>query len=681
MKQRRTDKEIIPGGVLIAEEVAPERMPEEVRETLQRMDEKRERDLLWSGEKTIKETYSQTSSLFADLADYLRGVLSGLPEGGLNISDKYTELVDSALILSEYYRKKSEGVEVDGRLADRLYSPGWETLRVLADLPEEIKSELLQDLQEKKDSPLYGTASSTLRETAKVIRDYLPTLTPEETETSLFPESPTLEEKEDYIIQRGVSLLRILQITLKLDREIQEVRDQVSPKLKTRCTEYRHTTEIVLDSLSRVITKGYQGAISLEEAKDKYNNTKELDFALSNLLAEKEKYYKILDIDGERRIVEFNSEPKPSSALEEIQKITRDKYSQSGQIRVPKDLWESQIQKKNSGDVLTSLPDGALKKHIQTLQQQGKLLAGTLEGLSGGTSYLKVFTIALAKTLNEQSRYYKTDGDWSGVPKDLISDLVGDQVTIHREPVKIKGEDRQYPYILISYEDMARKTSKTGKHSGGKDAEYVRKFINGHRETITDKKTGRTKEVFIPGIKDKQYIIDLGDNNLGGVPFLVNEMTIYTKDTGKEVGCICKLSPQFSQTIRGYSGLRSDTIQLLGGGKQKDITMDLIDTLIFNRGVHQKGRPEGEFSIRKTQLLDKYRETSNYKGRPGKLETHFREAIQKAINAKLLLPGETKTGGLRGYREEKNSGGETLSVFVYNPDYLKGEEIPQVDEQ
>jgi len=681
MKKKTTDKEIIPGGVLIAEEVSPETMPEEVREELRRMDEKRERDLLWSGEKTIKETYSQTSSLFADLAEYLRQFLSGLPEGGLNISDKYTEIADSALVLSEYYRNKSERVEVDGRLADRLYSPGWETLRVLADLPEEIKSELLQDLQEEEDSPLYGTATSTLRETAKVIREYLPTLTPEETETTLFPESPTLEEKEDYIIQRGVSLLRILQITLKLDREIQEVRDQVSPRLQTKCKEYRHTTEIVLDSLSRVITKGYNGSISLEEAKDKYNNTKDLDFALSDLLAEKEKYYKILDIDGERKIIEFKSEPKPSSALEEIQRITRDKHSQSGQVRVPKDLWESQLRNKTSGDVLTTLPDGETKRQIQTLQQKGKLLAGTLEGLSGGTAYLKVFTIALAKTLNEQSRYYKTDGDWSGVPKDLISDFVGDQVTIHREPVKIKGEDRHYPYILISYEDIAKKTSKTGKISGGKDAEFVRNYINGYREKITDEKTGRTKEVFVPGIKDKQYIIDLGDNNLGGVPFLVNEMTIYTKDTGKEVGCICKLSPQFSKTIRGYSGLRSDTIQLLGGGKQKDITMDLIDTLVFNRGVHQRGRPEGEFAIRKTQLLEKYRETPNYKGRPGKLEKDFREALQKAINAKLLLSGESKTGGLRGYREEKNPGGETLSIFVYNPDYLKGEDIPLVDEQ
>ncbi len=192
--------------------------PEEVKEYLRKMEDKRQKDLLWSGERTIKEAYSQISSIYSDLANTLGDFVSGLPEGGLNISGKYTDVSIDSKIISEYYRQKSERVSVDGGLGERIYTPGWETLRVLSDLPTEILSEIKQDLQEEGDSPTYGTAISIVREIGQIIKEYLPTLTPEETETTLFPESPSMEEKEDYIIQDRVAVLRVLQTSRKLER-------------------------------------------------------------------------------------------------------------------------------------------------------------------------------------------------------------------------------------------------------------------------------------------------------------------------------------------------------------------------------------------------------------------------------------------------------------------------------
>lgn len=646
--------------------IQTETTPEEIKEYLRKMEEKKQRDLLWSGDRTIKQTYSTLSSIYSDLAKVL----------GRDIS-LYSG------IISEYYRQKSEKVSTDGRLADRLYTPGWETLQTLLSLPTELLSENKRKLQEETDSPIYGTAISIVREVGKVIRDYLPTLSPEVSDPSLFPESPSMEEREDYIIQDRIAVLRVLQKTQKIEEEIVEVWDKVSPGLRKRFAEYTLTTGLIKDQLTRYLGKGLED-ISLVEAKRRYSNSKDLDSALSELIEEKDRYYKTQIINGETRIIEYKSAPLETSVsaldtfIEEARKASL-KY-QSGLIKVPKDLMEVQINTKTSGDMLLIGTDKQ-KEQIKKLQAKGKLLAGTLEGLSGGDAYLKTFIIALAKTLNEQSQYYNADGDWSGVPKDLISERIGKEVEIHREEVTIKGEKRQYPYIVIIYADMAKKMSKTGKISGGKDVEFIRQYINGYTEIITNEKTGRTKEVNIPGIIEKEYILDLG-NVYGGVPLLKKEMTIYAKGTGKELGCIYSLSPQFSKTIRGYSALRSDTIQLLGGGKQKEITMDLIDMLIFNRGVVQKGRKEGEFGISKDKILKKYENMGLYLKdgyvRKKELERDFQTAIQKAIEAKILLPGKKKDGTLNGYREEKTGG--IISVFTYNPDYLKGE-IISPDEQ
>lgn len=333
-----------------------------------------------------------------------------------------------------------------------------------------------------------------------------------------------------------------------------------------------------------------------------------------------------------------------SSAISELQKIEKSK--KSSQIQVSKDIWKAQIH--SVGDTLSYIEDEATKKRIQALQKKGKLLAGTLEGLSGGSAQLKVFTIALARTLNEQSKYYKTEEDWSGVPKKLIPEIMGEDVEIEKkDSVIIRNEKRPYPYILVSYEDMARKMSKNGKISGGKDIEYIKDYIE--------------------ELSGKEYLLDRGGNQIIGVRFLNKIMTIYTKDRGTEVGCLLQLSPQFSRSMGGYTGLRSDTIQLLGGGKQKDITMYLFDLLIYYRGI-----PGNVYRVSKKELLSRYESKPTYMSggaiRRTKLEKDFQDSIEKIKGAKVI----TK------YKEEKTPGGEVVSVFTFSKEeYLVGDDIEE----
>lgn len=363
--------------------------------------------------------------------------------------------------------------------------------------------------------------------------------------------------------------------------------------------------------------------------------------------------------------------PESVEFLNEIKKIAKE--PKSGQIQISKDIFESQFAP--SEDLLLCMDD-KVREHIKTLQKEGKLLAGTTEGLYGGDAYLKVFTIALAQTLNEQSRYYKTEEDWGGVPQKMIDTLAGKNVRIEKkENIIIKGEERSFPYVLIYYEDLAKKMSSTGEISGGKDINFLRDFINGGAKLQKDKKTGKERPVKVPGLVEKQYLLSLG-NSIGGLPLLQKEFTFYSNKDGKEIGFIGRLSLQFSKSTRLYTSLRSDTIQLLGGGRQRGITMFLIDYLLYNRGVTQKGRKPGEFAVRKTDLLEKIATGKDYQKRPGLKETHFRDAIQKAIDAKILISGRTRDGSWKGYREEKNPGGEVLSVFLYNDFYLKCELLP-----
>ena len=379
----------------------------------------------------------------------------------------------------------------------------------------------------------------------------------------------------------------------------------------------------------------------------------------------------------------------PRFALGELRKLAS--LPSLGQINISKDLVSSEYS--SVGDILDLGTEGE-KKTIQELQKKGKLLFGTLEGLSGGTAYFKTVSIALAKILNEQSKYYHPEEDkgdrkgghlLSGVPKEtikIIREEFGETAKIEnfKAPVKLKGEERDFPYILLSYEKLARELNKDGKITGGKDIEFVRLYINGgYREFTTDPKTGEKKPVkssYTPGLVSKKYPISNGKGGFFFIPFVVNEGEIVdSTKKDPEIGCVLRLSPQYSKTLQGYTALRGDTIQLIGGGKQKEITMDLLSFLAQSRNTSPTLRKM------KKDILSKYEDRPTYKDpktgrrRPGKLEDHFKEAVQKCINAKILLPGTDSQGHLKGYREEKNSGGEIVSVFVFNPDYLKGEDI------
>ena len=363
--------------------------------------------------------------------------------------------------------------------------------------------------------------------------------------------------------------------------------------------------------------------------------------------------------------------------LEDLEKI-RDS-AKSGLVKVSSDLWKSGTAPFRDSLGISIISEKT-RRVIQKKEAEGKLLAGTLIGLKGGGRYFKVFNIALAQTLYEQSKYYNTQDNLSGVPRDLISQYAGEGAIVEKikdTSDKFKGGERPYPIVLLSWEDMAKKMSPDGKISGGKDIKVVRDFVQGYTQKVTDPKTGKTKTAYIPGLLGREYLVE-GQRSLIGVPYMSKIFSLYPKDSpDKEVGIAVQLSPLFAQSLRfGYTGIRSDTIQKLGGGKLKEITVNLFYYLAYNRGIPpQKGRKKGEFPRIKSDLLEELSEgIKSYTNNPKRREADFRDAVQKCIDAKILLPGKTKTG-LRGYREEINPGGRTLSIFTYNPDYLKGEEV------
>lgn len=363
--------------------------------------------------------------------------------------------------------------------------------------------------------------------------------------------------------------------------------------------------------------------------------------------------------------------------LEDLEKI-RDS-AKSGLVKVSSDLWKSGTAPFRDSLGISIISEKT-RRIIQKKEAEGKLLAGTLIGLKGGGRYFKVFNIALAQTLYEQSKYYNTQDTLSGVPRDLISQYAGEGAIVEKikdTSDKFKGGERPYPIVLLSWEDIAKKMSPDGKISGGKDIKVVRDFVQGYTQKVTDPKTGKTKTAYIPGLLGREYLVE-GERSLIGVPYMSKIFSLYPKDSpDKEVGIAVQLSPLFAQSLRfGYTGIRSDTIQKLGGGKLKEITVNLFYYLAYNRGIPpQRGRNKGEFPRIKSDLLEELSEgIKSYTNNPKRREADFRDAVQKCIDAKILLPGKTKTG-LRGYREEINPGGRTLSIFTYNPDYLKGEEV------
>lgn len=337
----------------------------------------------------------------------------------------------------------------------------------------------------------------------------------------------------------------------------------------------------------------------------------------------------------------FREEIKLGKSGRDITKLIKDieKSPKGNSTQIYKDLIETQFGGGN--DIFLTYNNEKGKEKILEKQKEGKLLNGTTEGLSGGSAYLKVFTLALAIILNEQSQYFQTKENLSGVPKDKIKEYIGEEIDF-REDITLKEEIRSYPVVLVNYEYFSKKIKgiqDDSKRVGGKDIVEMRDYID--------------------SLSKKQYLIHQG-NTIVGIPFISKKASIYSPKTAKEVGCILELSPQFSKTCKGFTAIRSDTISLLGGGKQKDITMDLLSNLFF----HYDKRTES-YKVRKESLLERYREVPQYKSRPKRLETHFKEAVQKCKDVKLISR----------YKEKKNSGGEIISIFTFNKDYMEGTEV------
>ena len=462
---------------------------------------------------------------------------------------------------------------------------------------------------------------------------------------------PTENPEEELEFFRTISLANIFDLIeglQKLIEEIDDIKDQLSPALREKY-DITKLREILDDALNlRALILPLVELADLDSLKDLHQQTLKALKAYENLVKGKDKDYQIrIDpVSGEKFVFMFKSKGSSENALLELKKLSQ--RPGISQIRIPKDLMQTQTH--SVGDTLEYITDPKKREQIRKLQARGKLLAGTLEGLSGGSAYLKSFTIALAQTLNEQSKYYKTEEDYSGVPKSLIPTLFTERVELREESITIGGKDkvggkldkRTTPYILVSYEDLASKMRGKGKKRGGKDAVQIRDYIE--------------------NLSGKEYLLDGGKGAFYGVKFLTKPVSIYREDTGEEVGCLLSLSPQFSKTLRGYTGLRADTIQLIGGGRQKDITMSLLDLLLYVRGTDRGNTWKKNKSI----LLSQIATSKKYATHPKQREEDFREAIQKVKDSGLIL----------GYREEKNTSGETISVFVYNPDYSKGEEAP-----
>lgn len=505
-------------------------------------------------------------------------------------------------------------------------------------------------------------------------------------------QSPQMSEEERdnrrFTISQALTALNLANIDQlereysKLKEEFEFLQDKVSPVLRERYNP--ETISGVLEYLSELKKATLKEGTPVPMLQLVAKEINILIDSINTLERRKGKDYRI-ETDsstGERYILEYKSNPSSPSVLNELKTLS--KLPSLGQINIPKDLVSSYFS--SAGDV-SQIGTEADKKKIEELQKQGKILFGTMEGLSGGTAFFKSFSIALAKILNEQSIYYHPgeDGDrkgghlLSGVPRDRVKEVFGESAKLEKLDSQgtptIKGEKRDFPFILLSYERLARELSKTGTISGGKDIEFIRRYINGgYRDFETDPKTGKrvpVKSSYTPGITSKKYPISDGKGAFIFVPYIVNEAEIVdTSRKDAEIGCLLRLSPQYAKTLRGYTALRGDTIQLIGGPKQREITMDILSFLVFSRNTGQTLRK------RKTEILSPYvdrptyRESSTGKRKTWKLEEHFKEAIQKAISARILLPSP------EGYKEEVNSGGEIVCVFTFNPDYLKGEELP-----
>ena len=314
----------------------------------------------------------------------------------------------------------------------------------------------------------------------------------------------------------------------------------------------------------------------------------------------------------------------------------------SSTTRLPKDF--AKALTVSGGEVRNLIKDEAKVGEIERDNESNELINGTKIGLMGLDGYTISLIIALAETLNEQDRYFRTGNKLIGA-KEWLREKYGDTMAISGS-VELNGENREYPYIIVLYEALAAKMRGAGKTRGGKDAKIVR-----------DK---------IKKLQDKFYIIPdgvapNGDKLVREVRYInIPENIAIHKKSGKrvEIGCIIRLSPQLSQAGEvAYKSIGGGIIQAIGGAQQSAITWNLILKLIWARGIGKV------LSKNKGVLLDELATGSYSELSKAKKEKLLKEALGKAKMAGIIT----------GYKF-RGEGEKECIDFYFNMNYIKAAE-------
>ena len=310
-------------------------------------------------------------------------------------------------------------------------------------------------------------------------------------------------------------------------------------------------------------------------------------------------------------------------------------------------------QKKGINEVGLDIAERTRKgKKAEITYIQRDLADVIMNGLLGLTPYQKVFIICLAQALSDQSKTMGTESSLTGARDFVEKEYRGEIEKVSKWknclPLPTKEgtiEERPYPFVFVTYEQMAGLMRGEGRQRGGKDAQKM-------------------KDAFME-LGQKYFDMDYTANGEDyGIKMPLFNIPLQLTKNGKDVGCGLFLTPLFSATSKRlrYLSARGDLVQKLGGGDQSEMTTNLLFKLLYNRGI--KG---DKFQKGKTELLGELSKGKTDTTRPRIREMRFKEAVAKMKDIGLIS----------SYREPKNSRGEKMSVFIYNKDYLKELEEPE----
>ena len=304
-----------------------------------------------------------------------------------------------------------------------------------------------------------------------------------------------------------------------------------------------------------------------------------------------------------------------------INKIT--KGSKKNTFQIPRNILSPGVEGE---DLLNRSLEEKERENIIKLQERGKLLGATTAGLSGGGARFKKFKLMICKTLADQSRG-NARRQLTGIPEEEIKEIES-SFSVPAPVFWGKGGKRKempYPVILLKYDD-AIKTMEGRESSsiGGKDRQEFREYFN--------------------EIKEKHYLRDVG-GYYAGVKLFPLTYPLYSKLSGEEIGCIAILSPDFTLSLQTFAKADANILVKLRG-KQKDITMNLLEFLLYNQCSEKICR------VPKRDVIRSIR-SKEYKKNPQRLEEDYKEAVKKMIEAGVIS------------KYEETGEPEIIAVFSY----------------